>query len=79
MALQVRTAPPKPQTPIERHARSRQWLRPAAARRETALEAALFEGAAQYQQQNRFLVWHMNETTKEFTGFSMGGELRRRK
>lgn len=73
MTLQARTAPPKPQTPIERHARSQ--INGKARRPMTELEIALNERATGYQDSNHFLIWHWNGTTGEFTGFSVGGKL----
>lgn len=80
MALQVRpyTRPthamkPAPLTPLERLARSQ--INGKARRPMTELEVALNERAAGYQDGNRFLIWHWNGTTGEFTGFSVGGKL----
>lgn len=67
------TPKPAPLTPLERLARTR--IGGSSLRRETDLEAAVFEAARLYETPNRFMVWHWHAGTKQFTGFSVGGKL----
>lgn len=78
IAQQVRNAMPvlpnrDVVSPLERHARSRVAGSPL--RRQSALETALFEAVEAQQKPNRFLIWHMDAETGEFTGYSVGGKL----
>lgn len=60
-------------SPLERFAQTQ--VQPVSTTCATPLEEALFAAAPLYQYSGRVLIWHLNTTTGEFTGFSLGGKL----